>query len=347
MNRRKWLLIVLHVLAWLVFFVVPGIMNPEPNHPPGSMRELSPPPQHHSDTFWLLFSSLKNLVLIPFFYLNTLYILPRMLPARRFGWLALIEAILMLIVFAYTQAMSAIVFPGTGGGPHKYASVLAYLIVLSVAVGFYYYRQALDMERSSKERENSALKSELQFLRWQISPHFLFNALNNMVALARKKSDLVEPMLINLSGLMRYMLYETGEAAVSLKREAQYLESYIDLQSIRYSGVELTTDLHVPDNPEYQIEPMLLIPFVENAFKHGIDGIFQPVITIRLHVVDDALLFEVSNKQSRQPSTQRDDASGIGLANVEKRLQLLYNGRHTLAIERGDWFKVCLKIALT
>ncbi len=335
----------MHVTAWVIFFIIPGIMNSEPNPRPG-MHFPPPAPAFHSDGFWLAFSTLKNLLLIPLFYLNTLYLLPKLLPKQRYGLLVLVEVTLALLQYGYTRLASEIVFPGTHGGPVRYYGVLAYLIVLSITFGLYYFKEAARTERLRKERETASLETELQFLRWQISPHFLFNALNNMVSLARKKSDILEPMLINLSGLMRYMLYETAGTRVSLKKEAQYLESYISLQSIRFDGVELDVRMDVPDTSECYVEPMLLIPFVENAFKHGIDGITSPVIRIRLSVQDSELLFLVSNRCAPAPAAAHDDAHGLGLANVAKRLDLLYEGRHTLAIEQDDWFTVSLKIAL-
>jgi two-component system, LytTR family, sensor kinase len=167
-----------------------------------------------------------------------------------------------------------------------------------------------------------------------------------MVALARKKSDRLEPMLINLSGLMRYMLYETDESKVPLQREAQYLQSYIDLQSMRYDNVKIGTDIEVPEDEEYMIEPMLLIPFVENAFKHGIDNIEQPEISIVMKIVNGVLLFRVENKMGPIGTRVRDDARGIGLVNTRKRLNLLYGRKYTMNIEINDRHVVVLKIHL-
>lgn len=321
---------------------MPGINNPLPG--PGRPGMFHPQP--HTYAFWLAFSTLKNLLLLPLFYLHVFWLLPKFLSAKRYAALVLVEVLTAALIFAWTQGASAIVFPGTNGGPNRYASVVAYLIVLSVAFGYHSYREAARIERLRKEQETESLKSELQFLRWQISPHFLFNALNNLVSLARKKSNLIEPMLINLSGLMRYMLYETSETVVTLRKEAQYLESYIRLQSIRYDNVLLETDINIPEAPDYYIEPMLLIPFVENAFKHGIDGIENPLIAISLQMTNSILHFSVNNRCAQTQAAPRDDASGVGLANVCKRLELLYKDRHTLHIKQTDRFEVSLKISL-
>ncbi len=346
---RSWIPVAAHIVAWALFFVLPGINNPmpDPGGTHGGMQRYHPPPAAHTDLFWLAFSTLKNMPLLPLLYLNVLYLLPGLMRAGRYRLLAVVEIVLAMAIFGWTQAMSGLVFPGTNGGPHKYASVVAYLIVLSAAFAYHSYSEALRVEKTRKERETEALKTELQFLRWQISPHFLFNALNNMVALARKKSDALEPMLISLSGMMRYMLYETSESVVSLLKEAQYLRSFIALQSIRYEGVRIETHIEVSELTDYHIEPMLLIPFVENAFKHGIDGVEAPLIGIRLRVEEGTLLFSVHNKCCDTKPAPHDDAHGLGLANVRKRLALLYEGRHTLSIETGENFIVSLKIALT
>ena len=174
----------------------------------------------------------------------------------------------------------------------------------------------------------------------------MFNVLNNLASLARKKSDQLEPVIIQLSHLMRYMLYDSGEKKVSLAKEIEYLESYIDLQKLRFGNdvtVAFETDITKGDMP---IEPMLLIPFVENAFKHGIGIIMDPVISIQLVTDETTLHFTVKNKFSSSPET-KDPSSGIGVQNVSRRLDLLYKDMHDLKIHSsGEWFIVELKLIL-
>jgi LytS/YehU family sensor histidine kinase len=202
-------------------------------------------------------------------------------------------------------------------------------------------------DKLASEKQNENLKTELSLLRSQVNPHFMFNVLNNMVALARKQSDLLEPSLIKLSSLMRYMLYETGEQKVSLEKETEYLQSYIDLQLQRF-GKKLTVnvDLKTADK-RYEIEPMLLIPFVENAFKHGTGLMEQAQIDISLSALNNRLFFNVKNNYDPASQEIKDDASGIGLANVQRRLELLYDHNHQLDISRnGHTFSVSLQIQL-
>ena len=146
---------------------------------------------------------------------------------------------------------------------------------------------------------------------------------------------------------MRYMLYETEEEKVSLEKEIDYLHSYIDLQQQRF-GKKLTVDvsLDVGDG-QYQIEPMLLIPFVENAFKHGTGIIEDAQINIRLKAEKNLLHFIVQNKYDPKSIELKDKTSGIGLANVKRRLNLLYGNKHNLLITQKDnWFNVSLQINL-
>jgi LytS/YehU family sensor histidine kinase len=166
-----------------------------------------------------------------------------------------------------------------------------------------------------------------------------------MVALARKHSDQLEPSLIKLSSLMRYMLYEADEDLVSLESEVEYLHSYIDLQMQRFGNkVSVKLDFSEID-ANYEIEPMLLIPFVENAFKHGVSGLEDAMIEIELKAIKNQLLFVVSNKYNNQLEEIKDKTSGIGLANVKRRLQLLYQSNYQLKIENANnLFTVSLHI---
>ncbi|HKO81250.1 MAG TPA: sensor histidine kinase, partial [Chitinophagaceae bacterium] len=188
-------------------------------------------------------------------------------------------------------------------------------------------------EKLQKENEAMQLGMELKFLRSQISPHFLFNILTNLVSLARKKSDHLESSLLMLSGLMRYMLYDTGKK-ISLQQEVEYLENYVALQKLRFGrDVKIAFNIELSqEEKNYHIEPMLLIPFVENAFKHGVGYVDEPVIEINLMVRQGVLVFQVMNKFDRATDTSKDENSGIGLSNVRSRLTLLYPARHELVI---------------
>lgn len=232
--------------------------------------------------------------------------------------------------------------------PFNLSPILSSLIAILCS---FCYRVIIDnraRQQLVKERENIDLQSELTFLRSQISPHFMFNVLNNLVSLARKKSDKLEPSLINLSQLMRYMLYESDDNRVPLSKEVDYLKSYINLQMLRYGSnvkINLQTDGELD---KYTIEPMLLIPFVENAFKHGIGMIENPVINILISInYQGELHFEVDNFVSTH-DVSKDGNSGIGIVNVRRRLAILYPNKHNLdIINQRNTFLVNLHITLS
>jgi len=215
-----------------------------------------------------------------------------------------------------------------------------------------WYRTIIDIrakQQLEKERETQHLKSELTFLRSQISPHFMFNVLNNLVALARKKSDSLEPAIVSLSQLMRYMLYESDDSRVMLGKEVEYIKSFISLQMLRFRDT-VKTNLDVKGDIDFHaIEPMLLIPFVENAFKHGTGMLETAVIDITLSVDEATRLMHFSVTNDVGPADDsKDGSSGIGIANVRRRLAILYPDKHELTISNTpDKFTVDLAIYLT
>lgn len=249
-----------------------------------------------------------------------------------------------------TEAPSAWVISFLGSAVFNLAP---YFLTLAASLAFRMMRDKTRTEALALEKQQESMKTELSFLRSQISPHFMFNVLNNITALARLKSDELEPTIIKLSSLMRYMLYDTNVEKVPLSSEAAYLRSYIDLQLQRFSTkVRVHVVLEEDGLAGYEIEPMLLVPFVENAFKHGIGRIHNPEINIHLYMRDKVLFFTVANKYSDDATEQKDRSSGIGLSNVQRRLKLLYENDHVLTIEKEQdaqqepWFAVYLKINL-
>jgi LytS/YehU family sensor histidine kinase len=222
------------------------------------------------------------------------------------------------------------------------------LFIVAIGISYRFLSDNMTDQEVKKEEENERLKSELSFLRSQISPHFMFNVLNSIVSLSRRKPEMVEPVVIKLSELMRYMIYETSDSKVSIDKEFSYLESYIELQRLRF-GNDINIDFkHKLSSTPSSIEPMLLIPFVENAFKHGVGMVKDPSIEIELNDDEKSLFFSVSNKVSKQNSEIKDESSGIGLVNVRRRLELLYPDQHELNIhEKEDSYLIELKIKHT
>lgn len=334
----KKITIALHILIWSVLLLLPYLVSNAAS-------------QYSIGAIPGLFFSLTVIIHMAIFYIHALLIYPA-LCNRQYWWLY-VPAVLVLIggSFPLKYAIMANWFP------EMLQHYSVYKFVFAPSVGIYFisvvYCKVVDRiraENALKEKQAEQLSTELKFLRSQVSPHFLFNVLTNLVSLARKKSDQLEPALIMLSDLMRYMLYDTTGKKVLLSKEVAYLNSYISLQKLRF-GSDVRINTHIATDAtiaHYTIEPMLLIPFVENAFKHGTSYTAQPEINIRLTVHDAILTFEVENKFDDDPLSSKDSNSGIGLANVQSRLQLLYPGKHQLAVVRqAPLFHVTLILQLS
>jgi hypothetical protein len=378
-TNKRWFEIAIHILIWSVILVLPYLVR-------YTYRVHDEPPL--SNMMYLEMASKIPWIIL--FYLNAFALAPLFFNKRRYVLYGLtIIGLFLVITYINRHLLNNFRFAGVSAGRATIATKnlgsaplpalrgvatggkffimrrepgflmamsfnlapFALTIAASVLYRIFKDKSRADILNRKKQEEN--LKTELSFLRSQVSPHFLFNVLNNITALARKKSDELEPTVIKLSSLMRYMLYEANEEKVLLKTELEYLSSYIELQRQRF-GDKVAIHVHMDDIKQNtaRIEPMLLIPFVENAFKHGTGFIYQPVIDIFLSVQGDQLVFKVKNKCNSNEAELKDTASGIGLQNVSRRLSLLYGKVHTLDIYKETdlgnniWFQVSLKLKL-
>jgi sensor histidine kinase YesM len=291
----------------------------------------------------------NDLIYIGFFYLNAGLLLPQFIYKRKYKQFAVLVLVSFIAILFITWLTLFLLLrlPKFNFRAHILFNFFFFLFMLAGSTAYRMIKDRTRADRLAREKENENLKTELSLLRSQASPHFMFNVLNNMVALARKKSDLLEPSLLKFSSLMRYMLYEADEEKVSLEKEIEYLHSYIDLQQQRFGkNVQINVSLEEVDD-NYEIEPMLLIPFVENAFKHGTGMIEEARITIQLKAEKDKLFFTVENKYDPSSIETKDKTSGIGLANVKRRLNLLYgNKQHLLITQKDNWFTASLQLNL-
>lgn len=280
---------------------------------------------------------------IPLFFLNTELLIPRVL--RKHGLSAyLLSLILLMASFVVLEGVmkhELLSCYSISMMVHTSKSIFYVAFITAISTGYGLITNMVRLEKIRQQEHQERLQSELSFLRSQISPHFIFNILNSIVYLIRSKSELAEPVTIKLSELMRYMLYESADAQIPLDKELDYLKNYIELQKIRF---EEDVEIRVNIGGEAQsqiIEPMLMIPFVENAFKHGVGMVVSPVIEIQLEVQEKRLSFSVRNKIAADMDADKDSSSGIGLRNVRRRLELLYPDTHTLEIKKEDgWFIV-------
>lgn len=182
------------------------------------------------------------------------------------------------------------------------------------------------------ERKQAVLQAELSALKGQLHPHFLFNSLNNLYALSLDKAPQTPEIILGLSNILRYVIYECNAERVQLHREIEILQDYIRLEKLRYED-RLDLNVNLETQPDtLQITPLLMLPLIENAFKHGVsETVDNPWINIDLQVQQDRLWFKISNSKSHQPSCKDNSKKGnIGLLNVQHRLRILYPDRHKL-----------------
>jgi LytS/YehU family sensor histidine kinase len=200
-----------------------------------------------------------------------------------------------------------------------------------------FIRLAFSFIRNQNEKkalENATLNAEVNFLRSQINPHFLFNTLNSIYSQAHNKSESTEYSILKLSELLRYVLYDSGDNKVELAKDIQYINNYIDLQRMRLSS-KITINYNVSGQLKGRmIAPLLLMTFIENAFKHGISYAYSSVINIQIRVFEETLTLLVSNPVIE---TNSFASGGLGLKNVTRRLDLLYPGKFQMDIQHDEY----------
>ncbi len=290
-----------------------------------------------------------NLSLIIPFVLNTEWLIPRLLRQQGVGlYLFALIALVLFFSFAHLLMKQWLVPANLLRRPYDFFwSFTPVLFVTAISTGYGFIIYLRQQERDRQEEQAQKLKTELTFLRSQISPHFIFNVLNSIVYLMHRKPKEAEQTVMKLSALMRYVLYRAPEEQVTLQQEVAYLTNYIELQRIRFEE-DVPIDFECLGEMGAQpIEPMLLIPFVENSFKHGVGMVLNPAISIQLSASGNSILLIVRNKIG-SVDEDKDESSGIGLPNVRRRLELLYPNRHVLTIHENDgWFEVTLRLDLS
>jgi LytS/YehU family sensor histidine kinase len=206
----------------------------------------------------------------------------------------------------------------------------------------------MNQQRERIDLQRQTLRSELKYLKTQINPHFFFNTLNSLYALTLKKSDKAPEIVLKLSDMMRYMLYESNERSIDLSQELNYVKNYLELERVRH-GDNFRIDLEITGDPQgHKIAPLLFIPFLENSFKHGLDHELRSgFVKIIIHIDSDSLELMVENSKPKQislpPAAKK--VGGIGLSNVRRRLNILYPGRYALNVnDQDEIFQIDLRL---
>ncbi|MBB4079338.1 sensor histidine kinase YesM [Lewinella aquimaris] len=288
--------------------------------------------------------SFHILGLLTISYLNYFVFLPRLLQTQDLGrYLLRFLPVFAVLSYLFLLGKRAILLPFLGRDSWAYSTRFAVSVIITslfivVFVGLLrFVEHYFLLEAERKEMENRQLTSELRFLRAQVNPHFLFNTLNNVYYLAVNQSPQTADVIAKLSGMMRYMLHESNHATVPLDKEIAYMENYIDLEKMRLND-EIPIAFEVQGGRAgARIVPLILITFLENAFKHGISNSgCRSWITVSVKVEGKVLHYNVRNSRVEEHEKTVSEKSGIGLVNVRRRLKLSYPNRHQLTVTETD-----------
>ncbi len=331
--KGRFYTILMHVIGWLVFFILPMIILPPDRLTIGfDINAL------------MLFVRISTVPLIGFFYLHLLVLLPKLYLRRRyfgyflgliggFGATILINRALFVTLFSPDALLDnrvEMLLPVT--------AVRSGVVLVVSFVLFIYQRWQLS--------ETGKAQAELSYLKAQINPHFLFNTLNSIYYLTLQKSDHAPKAVEKLSAIMRYVIDEGNHDRVPLEREVAYLQDYIALQKLRFTD-NVHIDLRVQgDMVGKEIAPLIMVSFVENAFKHGISMEVESPIAITLAVSSDHIRFSVRNRKFGSFEDAPAE-SGIGMENTRRRLEIAYPGRYEMdVLEDADVYEVALALQM-
>ena len=286
----------------------------------------------------LVLFGLYGAINISLFYLNYLILIPRFLNRKQYAVYAM-TVLVVVVGYGLAKYGIGLIFPDDillrnskeiiAFWPYFVSTSITSLMFVFLSVVLKFSIDWFLNERIQRDLENQRLTAELAFLKSQINPHFLFNSLNSIYSLAYQKSENTPGAILKLSEIMRYMLYESNDNKVALEKELQYLQNYIDLQKIRF-GKKAFIDFKIEGEVgDQRIVPLLLIAFIENAFKHGVANDTDTAIKLLIRVEASSLYFFIQNKKH---TDNRDASGGIGLSNVKRRLDLLYPRKYSLEI---------------
>jgi two-component system, LytTR family, sensor kinase len=296
---------------------------------------------------------IKVFLLICLTYNNLFFLIPKIYPRSKLLYWALLVISIALFVILY----KSVYFMTTDkvGELYDQAPIDVYIgrsfmaiRYLLISLFFKFLQGWFEQEKKISQIKVDQLSTELKYLRAQINPHFLFNTLNNLYGLALKKSDKTPEIIMRLSEIMDYMLYESIESKVPLKKDVDNLVNYVEIEKIRQgNNAKINFTISGEINTQ-KIIPLLLLPLMENGFTHGVNR--EPAnayLEANLEITQTAIELTVSNNRSDLPITN-DKGHGIGLQNLKKRLSLFYPKKHELTIiEKADNFTAFLKIELT
>lgn len=334
MSRKK--ILVLHALYWIYFFVARQMASSYFNKASISWHNV-----------FSIFTFSSLLIFGGIFYTNYFLILPPLFSKRKFFyiplyWIAAIIGFTMLRYFI-EEVLFVKLFntrnyaEETTAAYYVYDNYFFLLNQLIIGTIFWTANHLLKNEKEKQVLLQEKVAAETAFLKSQVNPHFLFNTLNNIYSLVYQKSDQALPAILKLSELMRYNMKDSQTDFIDLSKEIEYIKSFIHLQTLRIKNAQV--DFTIAEGTDsIKIAPLLLIPFVENSFKHGVTDDPAKPFSIHLSVEDKGIKFTTKNF-IRQGN--KDESSGVGLQNLQHRLQLIYPGKHRLTINNSNNQYIC------
>ncbi|MBD1365306.1 histidine kinase [Mucilaginibacter sp. ZT4R22] len=346
---KKKYIILLHVAFWAVFIISNSVPKFLANNF-FSYKHTAPDAVLYFK--YLLIEFGYTLILISCFYGSYLFIAPQFFVHKRYVqgivFMILCMALVILLRYAleYGFFLPVLGFDNYMGHPWPAKRYISNIVLyyfpgnFMYGMAYFFAENWYKNNRRHQELQKEKLSTELAFLRSQVNPHFLFNTINDIYALTYQKSDQAPEALLKLSVMLRYMLRDGNEDFMPLNREVEYLENAIALQRIGAKGVayiNFTQEGYIGDQP---VASLLFIAFVENAFKHGVLNEPASPVEIYLHADNLGIIFNVRNKKNKG---LKDIRGGIGLSNVQRRLQLIYPDRHQLTVsDSADFYEVNL-----
>lgn len=339
--KQKLVPVLIHVLCCCIFLSLPILTLP-PGYDKLSDALVSLPYQR---------DVLGYALVILFFYLNYFYLIPRLYFRKRYSAFALFVVVAYLLCTAAPNLLN-LFYPESADniGPpraftrHAYIGHLTHNF-LRFALAFF-ISLLVKMNEQYRKIKKEKTEAELAYLKIQVNPHFLFNTLNTIYAMALEQSPAAADAIAKLSGIMRYVLKESAADLIPLSAELECISNYIDLQHDRFGNSVNIQYKVIGQADGKQIAPLFLLPFIENAFKHGINPETDSRITISIDVSGDTLKMHAEN--NIVPIDNEEPKSGLGIANTQNRLKRQYPGKHTLAIsQQNDIFIVDLTIHLS
>jgi two-component system, LytTR family, sensor kinase len=340
-NKRK-ATIITHVLVWMLFITIPWFI-------------FNLNWKENSDEIAKYYY--RSFIYGSYFYLIFLWVVPKFFfKQRKFTFFVFTVILIALFYFAldfsnspkfpesqrdtaFRQEITMLAAKEKIPRPpfkriHLYDYIITFVFITGFSLGLRVVEKFSEHEKLRKDLEREKLQSELLFLKYQVSPHFFFNTLNNIYSLIEIHTGDAQKAVLQLSKMMRYLLYETQPEKTLISTEIDFILNYIELMRLRLTE-KVTLNIFFPKITEdFLVPPLLFIPFVENAFKHGISNRDTSFINISMHIEDQNIELRVQNSIANIAFNEAEVKTGIGLENVKKRLKLLYNEKYSLSITK-------------